>query len=235
MTAKGEENDKDPSIRNALERSYDWIVERDRLISLWAKASSWSLEEGIALAYNKDPDKAIRTVDSAFGDTALIVPDPGRHHLKLAIRAYQDGLLTMPIKPTEFIAWAENVGLKFDDSWHEAVSPAASVAEPYSPKDNTLSGVGDGEAASSQPSDQVHQDNEEINPKVKASLLRLVIGMAVGAYAYDPADTRSDVTREIADDLDRAGVSLKRDTILKWLREGAELLPRDLPDDAGSS
>ncbi|WP_417514812.1 hypothetical protein [Minwuia sp.] len=229
MAFLNKEDDEDPAIRKTLGRSNDWIVERDRLISLWARASSWTLEEGIALAYNEDPAKAIRTIDSALGETALVVPDPGDHHLQLAKRARWDGQLSMPITPMKFMSWAENVGLKFDSAWRMAAIPDGSVVEPISPKEIALTGVGEG-TLSQQNSEHLH-DDDDINAKAKASLLRLVIGMAVGGYSYNPADTRSDVTKEISDDLDRVGVSLKRDTILKWLRQGAELLPQDTSVD----
>ena len=59
----------------------------------------------------------------------------------------------------------------------------------------------------------------------RESLLRLVIGMAVGGYGFDPAATRSRLTSEIAGDLERAGLSVHPDTVRKWLKEAAELLP----------
>lgn len=64
-----------------------------------------------------------------------------------------------------------------------------------------------------------------VGPRERDSLLKLIIGMAVAAYAYDPKVTRSDRPAEIAGDLERAGVPLDVDTVRKWLREAAELLP----------
>ena len=66
---------------------------------------------------------------------------------------------------------------------------------------------------------------QEIGARARDSLLKLVIGMAVAAYVYDPKAARSDKPSEIASDLERAGVSLDVDTVRKWLREAAELLP----------
>jgi hypothetical protein len=65
----------------------------------------------------------------------------------------------------------------------------------------------------------------EIGARSRDSLLKLIIGMAVAAYAYDPKAGRSDRPTEIAGDLERAGVPLDVDTVRKWLREAAELLP----------
>ena len=57
------------------------------------------------------------------------------------------------------------------------------------------------------------------------SLLKLVIGMAVGGYRYDATVLRNKDHADIASDLARSGVSLDVDTIRKWLKEAAGLLP----------
>jgi len=56
-------------------------------------------------------------------------------------------------------------------------------------------------------------------------LLKLVIGMAVRGYVYDPKAARSDSVTEIVKDLALVGVPLDDDTVRKWLREAAEQLP----------
>ncbi len=66
---------------------------------------------------------------------------------------------------------------------------------------------------------------QRVGTRERDSLLKLIIGMAVAGYVYDPKVTRSDKPAEIADDLARAGVPLDVDTVRKWLREAAELLP----------
>jgi ribosomal protein S16 len=60
----------------------------------------------------------------------------------------------------------------------------------------------------------------------RESLLKLVIGMAVGGYGYDPTAARSEQPAAIADDLSTNGVSLDVDTVRKWLKAGAEQLPQ---------
>lgn len=44
-------------------------------------------------------------------------------------------------------------------------------------------------------------------------------------YAYNPKAGRSESTGDIVKDLEQAGVALDPDTVRKWLREAAELLP----------
>lgn len=59
------------------------------------------------------------------------------------------------------------------------------------------------------------------------SLLKLVIGMATGRYHFNRRLVRSRATKEIADDLLVAGLSLDEATILKFLRRAGALLPAE--------
>lgn len=59
----------------------------------------------------------------------------------------------------------------------------------------------------------------------RESLLKLVIGMAIKGYVYDPKVGRTSATKDIADDLERAGVPLDQDTVRKYLNEAKEFLP----------
>ena len=66
---------------------------------------------------------------------------------------------------------------------------------------------------------------KQLGARERESLLKLVIGMAVGGYGYDSTARRSEQITAITDDLAQAGISLDADTALKWLREAAKLLP----------
>ena len=68
-------------------------------------------------------------------------------------------------------------------------------------------------------------DEKPLHTKERESLLKLVIGMAVKGYAYDPSATKSDKPQEIADDLANLGLDLDADTVRKYLRQGCELMP----------
>jgi hypothetical protein len=65
----------------------------------------------------------------------------------------------------------------------------------------------------------------EISTRERDSLLKMVIGMAVKGYGYNPLVKRSEQVTEIASDLEKVGVPLDADTVRKWLKAGAELLP----------
>ncbi len=68
-------------------------------------------------------------------------------------------------------------------------------------------------------------EQKHLGARERESLLKLVIGMAVEAYRYNPHATRSDVISEIAGDLEKAGVALDVDTVRKYVQEARELLP----------
>jgi hypothetical protein len=236
MSGTDTDDGGNPPLRKIVERSYDWVVERDRLISLWARASSWTPEEGIALAFNKDPKKVISSGATGYGGSYLKVPEPGGHFLDLAERAKWDGRLSLSISPLEFISWAEDVGLSFDPAWRKAVARRTDSRESISPKDLAISASDETGACEDAANNVYLTGNKEsdrselLNPKARTSLLKLVIGMAIAGYRFNPRSSRNDATKEISDDLERLGIPLDRDTILRWLREGAELLPGDALD-----
>lgn len=59
------------------------------------------------------------------------------------------------------------------------------------------------------------------------SLLKIVLGMAMAGYSYDPAAARSPVTKEIETDLTTRGMRVTDDTIRAYLKEAVQhVLPR---------
>ncbi len=75
-----------------------------------------------------------------------------------------------------------------------------------------------------QPKDDVGE--KPLGARERDSLLKLVIGLAIGGYGYDPKATRSEKPAEIASDLAANGLALDVDTVRKWLAQARELLPR---------
>jgi hypothetical protein len=64
----------------------------------------------------------------------------------------------------------------------------------------------------------------------RETALKLIIGMAVKGYSYDPKASKSSIAKDISDDLISLGISVSDDTIRKWLKEATELLPPNRED-----
>ncbi len=67
----------------------------------------------------------------------------------------------------------------------------------------------------------------KLHTKEKESLLKMIIVLAVEGYRYNPADKKSTVPGEIASSAQQLGLSIDVDTVRKWLKEAASLLPRE--------
>jgi len=67
---------------------------------------------------------------------------------------------------------------------------------------------------------------KSLSTRERDTLLKIVIGMAINGYAFDPMAKRSDRVPEIASDLAKAGVPVTDDTIRKYLKEAEDLLPQ---------
>jgi hypothetical protein len=71
-------------------------------------------------------------------------------------------------------------------------------------------------------------DPEDVKPEgavSRKSLLKLVIGMAVKGYTYDPIAKKNTAGSDIKTDLERLGVGLDAQTIRDALKEAASTLP----------
>ncbi len=66
-----------------------------------------------------------------------------------------------------------------------------------------------------------------ILPKERETVLKLIIGMAVDGYGYNPNQIKSPIPEDITKILDGLGIALDSDTVRRWLREGATILPQD--------
>jgi hypothetical protein len=63
-----------------------------------------------------------------------------------------------------------------------------------------------------------------LKTRERDTLLKLLIGMAVKGYRYNPKASKNPAVSDIASDLEQLGIALSDDTIRKWLGEAAQLL-----------
>jgi hypothetical protein len=128
------------------------------------------------------------------------------------IESLWDGSHTLDVlakpQPASYIKWALSKGIEISWlEWARKHGLPVTLAEPE-------------RIETKQPTQE-----KPLLTRERETALKLIIGMAIAGYRYDPDAARSEVTGDISRDLQKLGISLDQDTVRKWLREAAELLP----------
>jgi hypothetical protein len=186
-------------------RALEADQKRERLIAHWVRAAYWEPEEGVALAFDLDPKETAGRLVGAY-DRRL--PPDANHLWELARRAIDVGALDDRATPIAFMTWARATGVEFHADWWDVV-----VTDERE--------VDDAQAGPSTPAAPF----PDLKTKEQETLLKMVAGMAMAYYGWDRDALRSNATAEIASDLAKAGITLDTDTIRKWLKKSAELIP----------
>jgi hypothetical protein len=215
----------------------------------WSKLAHWTLDEAVALSFGKAPESVNWPTISKYLQLSPFAVQYSRRR-ELALRAAQWKHLYDPVLPGIFLAWAKGLEIEVPAALVEAVQKRGTIRDWKSLYDELKTAHANREAswtALDEAKDRTivakdrvvaaleervrHLEARQVPPekqlgaRERESLLKLVIGMAVGGYGYESTARRSEQTTAIADDLLRAGVSLEADTVRKWLREASELLP----------
>jgi hypothetical protein len=185
----------------------------------WSRAAYWSIHEGVALLLGKAPDvvnwESVR-------DYAEVSPF-AREYAKLrdlALRAQESGQLALRTEPSTFFDWAKRTGIEYPSELEEQVmsttraTRAEAVTEPpQAPPQNVVS------------------KEKPLLTRERDTVLKMLGGMAVMKYGYDPKAVRNTAISAIVDDLDAAGVHVDTDTVRKWIREAADNMPPEAFED----
>lgn len=67
---------------------------------------------------------------------------------------------------------------------------------------------------------------EELDIRERDSLLKLIVGMAVGGYGYDLTAKKSPTVSLILEDVEKLGLAVSDETVRKYLKEATRLLER---------
>lgn len=217
----------------------------------WSKIAHWTLDEAVALSFGKAPELVNWPTISKYLQLSPFAVQYSRRR-ELALRATQWKQLYDPVLPGIYLAWAKELEIEVPTALLEAVKKRGPIRDWKSSFDELKTAHAKREAIwtaldaaknrTIATRDRVvaaleervrhleaHQSTQpaekQLSTRERESLLKLVIGMAVGGYGYDPTARRSEQITTVADDLALAGVSLDADTVRKWLREAADLLP----------
>jgi hypothetical protein len=215
----------------------------------WSKAVHWTLDEAIALSFGKAPERVTWESVKPYVQVSAFALQYQRRR-DLARRAVAWKQLFDPVLPGIFMAWAKRNDFAVPPELETAVaSRGVQVAdwktmfedlknkfeehhekwmEICDQKDNLIENLRQQEQdleARLESATAAAPAEKALGTRERDSLLKLVIGMAVAGYGYDPATSRSERPSEIAGDLATVGVPLDADTVRKWLKAAAELLP----------
>jgi hypothetical protein len=221
----------------------------DADVAHWASASFWTQDETAALSLGKDP----RVVTwKAVSPLLNISPFARAFEARrdLVYRAGVMGQLLHQTAPSTVLAWAERMRISMPTELVEAIKALGlqiadwkflhdiQVAEIR--KLETIIAVKEAISKAEQPRTahvtKLSERSSDTAAAVRSksgwtrerdSLLKLLIGMAVGGYRYDPKSNRSSTAKEIASDLALVGLQIDEDTVRKYLVEARELLPGD--------
>jgi hypothetical protein len=184
----------------------------------WVLMDEWTLVTAICLLLRVDPDSWVgkhitdmkrpsemlstdsqrRTWDKAKQIWDLAWASHNKGTLTIARHTSIDGFVSPPdLTPYEWVQWARSKNLPIPEELNAI--PAPRVVPPTA--------------------------QETLHPKERDTLLKLVIGLAIKGFDYDPSALRSTAVKEICAALDGLGIGMDEDTVRNKLKDGAKLLP----------
>jgi len=205
--------------------------------SYWVKMSYWTLNDAAALSLGRDPKIASWDKVESYTKVSPFAEEYEKRR-EIILRASLMKQLSDLMPPHVFLAWAKrmqielplgllnafnSLGIQVAD-WKTLYDSEKRVTEAY--KEHVAALEADIKALKELPRETAKAKTEKpLNPKERDSMLKLIVGMAIGGYGHDPKALRSSTASEIADDLIRNGLEMDKDTIRKYLNQGREFLP----------
>ncbi|MGJ0427221.1 hypothetical protein [Methylocystis sp.] len=195
----------------------------------WAKMPSWSEEEAAALLLGFNPDFISREASRTYGRAPRHITEYFSL-CELTRRASGHRQIPYPQTPARWLAWAKKRDLvllpkleaeivKWDGANGATVEADGKRVAELEARIAELTARG--EARSSASTDNV----PPVGARERETMLKIIIVMAVKGYAFDPKAKRGDSVKDIVADIEKCGLSLSDDTVRRYLREAADLLP----------
>lgn len=180
----------------------------------WAKMSFWTIEQSAALLIGADPDVIL--------DGGALSPTcpPGLKSAYARLFRLLDSHIRLSgiganLSPTEAVDWA----------LHTKIDAPPALVEAVRAQGRTLI-----EARAAARADTEREELAQDKPlgeRERNTLLRMIVGMAIRGYGYDPDAARSDLPKTIAADLSDLGLECSDQTVREKLKEARDFLPGD--------
>jgi len=119
-----------------------------------------------------------------------------------------------------------HVNLGIFAAWALQLTPRWQVPERFAALSNEEAFTAAIAAAQEKSTAATKSPEKPLGTRERETLLKLVIGMAIDGYGYDPSANRSDVIPEICRNLATHHITVSDDTLRKYLNEASKLLPQ---------
>jgi hypothetical protein len=223
----------------------------------WGRAKYWTLDEAIALSFGKDPrvvfSKAVLSLVHLSNFAQKY-----RDRLDLATRAIIWKELSDPVSPRVFIGWLKKNGYDFPaDLETEVIKRGGHAVDCKAEYEKLIKEHSElkrkWQAAREKHYDSIAKSDfiiakkdafiadlqarleklqdKPLGERERQTVLKMIIGMAVGGYGFDPKAAKSPASKDIEGDIALSGLTLDVDTVRKWLKEAATLLPREAAEN----
>jgi hypothetical protein len=215
----------------------------------WCKAEHWSLDEAIALVFGKAPEIVSWEKIKAYSNSPFVKQYARLRDLADRAKVWQK--LFDPVLPMIFLKWAADHDISVPTAlsekvtrirgrlidWKKNYDELKSMYEDHATgwknvaeKQKVLIETQqkriaerEAELAALKESTPVSEPARAQSPIERQNMLKVILGMAVAGYSYNPADKRSKVVAEIVSDLERQGLAVSDDTIRRYLKEGRDV------------
>ncbi len=223
----------------------DWLGNYDETLpdkvkaadfAYWSRTPNWDKKVAVALALGAEPLSAFDYAEGGYRSyhsggnykkPNFVIAYELLNHLVYA--NFRSGLYNdVSVKPTHFVDWLERSRLPCPNELKTALAEFGTTSKDWHAISVALQNQNKELVARVATLERALADTivaGSSSTKEKESLLKIAIGLAVKGYGFDPKSSRSPTAKEISDDLIALGISLSDDTVRKYLKEAAELLP----------
>lgn len=166
----------------------------------WAKMPIWTADEAAALTLGLSPVAVAQHqhVHYPFIQRFKTV----REMIRRAVATGELASVEGAISPLEYLKWANHYELQLPTELRAAIPRIKRFAS--------------------------NAKERRLGSRERDTLLKFIVGLAMGGYGYDPAATKSSTVNEIHNDLALRGINLDAETIRRKLKEAANLIRDEL-------
>ena len=191
----------------------------------WAKMAAWEISEGAALLVGVNPD-LVRLRREWRESVGSATASRYKGVLNLAERAFEHGELGYPAPvPRQWLEWAKKKDIPIPEMLEAEVNKMYPDKELQREATRISCLEAENARLTSELAKAQSTSGQPLATRERESMLKLIVGMAIQGYRYDPKARRGDAICDITSDLEKSGVALSDDTVRKYLVEAAPLLP----------